>query len=121
MTPRERRLRLLAKIIPLVASLLIGVLALELYARWLYSRPSMHFGLEMWKYAKTLKIRAENAEMAHRHRPNSEAFLMGVDVKINSLGLRNREILLRILPFLSCRNPTLVEPLSAFLIRFRIL
>src|SRR5213082_3545313 len=90
MTPRERRLRLLAKIIPLVASLLIGVLALELYALWLYSRPSLHFGFEMWKYAKTLKIRAENAEMGHR--PNSEAFLMGVDVKINSLGLRNREI-----------------------------
>src|SRR3954469_7158452 len=89
---RERRLRLMAKIIPLILSLLVGFAALELYARWLYSKPSLHFGLEMWKYAKTLKVRAENAEMAHRHRPNSEAFLMGVEVKINSLGLRNREI-----------------------------
>ena len=46
----------------------------------------------MCKYAKTLKIRAEDAEMAHRHRPNSQAFLMGVDVKINALVFRDREI-----------------------------
>src|SRR5205085_9065702 len=52
---------------------------------------TMHFGLEMWKYAKTLKLRAENAEMSHCHRPNAEAFLMGVNVKINGLGLRDRD------------------------------
>jgi len=89
---RQRRLRLLAKIIPIVLTVVIGLAALEVYARWLYSHPTMHFGLEMWKYARTLKLRAENAEMSHRHRPNSEAFLMGVNVKINSLGLRDREI-----------------------------
>ncbi len=89
---RQRKLRLLAKIIPVVLSVLIGLAVLEGYARWLYSHPTMHFGLEMWKYARTLKIRAENAELSHRHRPNSKAFLMGVEVEINSLGLRDREV-----------------------------
>jgi lysophospholipase L1-like esterase len=85
---RRRRLRLLAKIIPVCVSLLVSLVAIELFARWSYRRPSMHFGMEMWKYAKTLKIRAENADMSYRHRPNASAFLMGVDMKINSLGLR---------------------------------
>jgi lysophospholipase L1-like esterase len=87
----RRRLRLLAKIVPLCLSLLIGVVALELFARWSYGRPSMHFGVEMWKYAKLLKIPAENAEMSHRHRPKATAFLMGAEMRINSLGLRDRE------------------------------
>jgi lysophospholipase L1-like esterase len=30
--------------------------------------------------------------MGHEHTPNTEAFLMGVDIKINSQGLRDREI-----------------------------
>jgi len=51
----------------------------------------MHFGVEMWKYAKLLKIPAENAEMSHRHRPNASAFLMGTEMRINSLGLRDRD------------------------------
>jgi lysophospholipase L1-like esterase len=89
---RQRRLRLLAKVIPVVMTVLFGLLALEIYARWLYSHPTMHFGLEMWKYARDLKLRAENAELSHRHRPNAHAFLMGVDVRINALGMRDREI-----------------------------
>ncbi len=87
----RRRLRLLAKIVPLILSLVVGFIAIEVFARWSYGRPSMHFGVEMWKYAKLLKIRAENAEMSHRHRPGASAFLMGTEMHINSLGLRDRE------------------------------
>lgn len=87
----RRRLRVLAMIIPTVVLLVLGLIALELFARWSYGRPSMHFGVEMWKYAKLLKIKAENAEMSHRHRPGASAFLMGAEMKINSLGLRDRE------------------------------
>ena len=90
-SPRRRRLRLLAKIIPLCLSLLVGAAALEVFARWSYGRPTMHFGIEMWKYARTLKVRAENPEMSHRHKPNASGFLMGADMKINALGLRDRD------------------------------
>jgi hypothetical protein len=92
---RRRRLLLLVKILPPVVLALICLAGIEIFARIVYARPSMHFGLEMWKYAKQLKIRAENKQMSHRHRPNSEAFLMGVDVKINSLGLRDYEVTLQ--------------------------
>ena len=89
---RQRRLRLFAKIIPAVFLLLAGLVGLEVFARFVYGKPTMHFGLEMWKYAKNLKMRAADPEMAHQHRPNSRAFLLGADVQINSLGLRNPEI-----------------------------
>jgi lysophospholipase L1-like esterase len=89
---RSNRTELLAWLIPALLTLFISCLALELSARWFYSRPSMHFGVEMWKYAKNVKIRADNPEMSHRHRPGARAFLMGVDVNINSLGFRDREI-----------------------------
>ena len=92
---RRRRLLLLVKILPPVVLVFICLAGIEIFARIVYARPSMHFGLEMWKYAKQLKIRAENKEMSHRHRPNSEAFLMGVDVKIDSLGLRDHEVALQ--------------------------
>lgn len=63
---------------------------LEVVARIKFSRPGMHFGIEMWKYAKQVKMPA-SPERSHQHRPGAQAFLMGVDVKINSLGLRDRE------------------------------
>jgi lysophospholipase L1-like esterase len=52
----------------------------------------MQFDLEMWKYARDVKQIARNPLIGHAHRPNREAHLMGVDLKINSKGLRDREI-----------------------------
>jgi len=46
----------------------------------------------MWKYARDLKQIAGDPLTGHGHRPNGEARLMGVDVKINSKGLRDRDI-----------------------------
>lgn len=89
---RRRKAVLLAWTLPALVLLVTALVAVEIFARWIYGRPSMHFGVEMWKYARTVKVRAENPEMSHRHRPNAQAFLMGVDVKINSLGLRDHEI-----------------------------
>jgi len=89
---RQRRLRLFAKIIPLVFVLILCVAGIEIFARVIYGRPTMHFGLEMWKYAKDLKMPVSDPGMAFYHRPNSEAFLMGADMKINSLGMRDHEV-----------------------------
>ena len=88
---RSKKIALLAKIIPIFISLLLCAAGLELFARWSFGRPGMHFSTEMWKYAKRLKMRSADPEMSHQHRPDTHAFLMGVDVKINSLGFRDRE------------------------------
>ena len=52
---------------------------------------SKDFSMEMWKYAVRLKRPVPDPNLSFSHAPNSEAFLMGADVKINSHGLRDNE------------------------------
>lgn len=52
---------------------------------------SMDFDIEMWKYATTIKQVAADPAIGHEHSPGTEAFLMGVDVRINRLKLRERD------------------------------
>jgi hypothetical protein len=54
-------------------------------------RRSLDFSLEMWKYAVALKRPVADPNLGFVHAPNTSAFLMGVDVRINSQGLRDRE------------------------------
>lgn len=49
----------------------------------------MHYHLEMWKYAVELKAVADDPAIGHRHQPGRSARLMGVEVHINELGLRD--------------------------------
>ena len=51
------------------------------------------YDMEMLKYAKKLKKTSKNSNLSHEHIPNVEAKLMGVNVKLNSLGHRNEEVL----------------------------
>ena len=82
---------LLFRLVPLVGSFVLCLLTLELTARVLLGRPTMHLGVEMWKYARDVKLRSADPEIGHRHRPNVRRHLMGVDVQTNSLGLRDVE------------------------------
>jgi len=83
--------RTVLKIAIPVAMLLFCFLMLELAARAMFGRPTMLLGIEMWKYAKDVKLVHPNPEIGHRHRPNAHDFLMGVDVRTNSFGLRDPE------------------------------
>lgn len=82
--------RFLGNAILLVATLLIVSAVLEGALRIIFAR-SLDFSMEMWKYAVDLKQPVANPELSFVHRPNRSAFLMGVPVSINSLGLRDRE------------------------------
>jgi len=69
----------------------IGIaVALEVVVRTALD-DGMQFDLEMWKYARQVKRIAENPRIGHEHRPGAHAHLMGVDVAINSLKLRDQE------------------------------
>ena len=72
-------------------AVIVGLLLLEGATRLVFDRRGMQYDIEMWKYAKLIKQRSDIAAMAHEHAPNRRATLMGVDVRINSLGLRDRE------------------------------
>ena len=65
-------------------------LGLELYVRFI-ADTGMHFDLEMWRYARALKQVSDNSAIGHEHRPGSSALLMGVDVHINQLKLRDED------------------------------
>jgi GDSL-like Lipase/Acylhydrolase family len=74
-----------------VGAICFGLLVLEFAARVVLDRNGMHYGIEMWKYAKQVKQRSVNPLMSHEHAPNREATLMGVNVKTGSQGLRDRD------------------------------
>jgi lysophospholipase L1-like esterase len=78
------RLALLTFALLFVALLLEGMLRVAFYH-------SKDFSMEMWKYAVQIKHPVADPKLSFAHRPNSHAFLMGVDVQINSQGLRDRE------------------------------
>jgi lysophospholipase L1-like esterase len=46
------------------------------------------YELEMWKYARDVKVRDMRPDIGHRHRPDRDAQLMGVKVRTNSFGFR---------------------------------
>jgi GDSL-like Lipase/Acylhydrolase family len=72
-------------------SFAVIAMSIELFVR-VFVDNGMQYDLEMWKYARDVKQLASNPLIGHGHRPNTQAQLMGVDVKINSKGLREREI-----------------------------
>jgi len=51
-----------------------------------------NYVVEMWRYANTLKQKSDDPEIGHEHRPNTAETLQGVEIKINSLGLRGDEL-----------------------------
>ena len=75
-----------------IGTITVAALGIEFFVRTVID-DGMQYDLEMWKYARDVKQIANNPQIGHEHRPNSQARLMGVDVKINSKGLREREIL----------------------------
>jgi lysophospholipase L1-like esterase len=82
---------LFGRVILVAVTVGLTLLALEGMTRVVYNQPSMHFGIEMWKYAKALKRTSASYDIGHEHIPNKQAFLMGCPVSINSAGLRDRE------------------------------
>jgi lysophospholipase L1-like esterase len=74
----------------LLFSVLLMALCLEVFLRVEFYH-SKDFSMEMWKYAVSLKHPVANPQLSFAHVPNGHAFLMGVDVKTNSQGLRDFE------------------------------
>jgi len=50
------------------------------------------YNVEMLRYAKSLKVKNKNPKISHAHKGNSSAYLMGVEIDLNSLGHRSNEL-----------------------------
>jgi lysophospholipase L1-like esterase len=88
--PRGRYRDVLLNIALLVGVVLACCIASELVLRVAFAR-TMDFSMEMWKYGAQLKQPVADPRLSFAHVPNRSAFLMGVQVAINSHGLRDHE------------------------------
>ena len=84
-------MNVLKKLALVAFSLLLVALLLEVFLRVAFYH-SKDFSMEMWKYAVAMKRAVPDPNLSFVHEPNTHAFLMGQDVRINSLGLRDREL-----------------------------
>jgi len=90
-TRKRRSSSLVVKIIAFTLSLVFTLIVAEIAVRLLTSRNEKDLNIEMWRYARLVKRTSENPSMSHEHIPGASAHLMGVDVRINSQGLRGKE------------------------------
>jgi hypothetical protein len=70
-----------------VAATILGLGALEVALR-VKNSSMKNYDIEMWRYAKELKIRSQDPALGHVHLKNKSAVLQSVDIRTNEWGLR---------------------------------
>lgn len=82
------------KILMRLTAVLFGLLLFwgvsEVSCRLIFSQV-VAYDVEMWRYARELKVSGLTPGLRFEHRPNARAHLMGVDVAINADGLRQAD------------------------------
>lgn len=58
----------------------------------LKNRSMKNYDIEMWRYAKELKMPSSDPLLGHEHVPSSSAVLQSVLIRTNSYGLRGAEV-----------------------------
>lgn len=74
-----------------VAAIIITFVVLEVGIRYHFSSHT-NYDFEMWKYAVELKDPLADGALPFHHKPGKSGNYFGVEIKTNSLGLRNAEI-----------------------------
>ncbi len=82
---------LLIKIFFVITSFLIGLIICETALRIKHSLIP-NYDIEMWKYAKNLKIKNDNPKIGHTHIKNKNSNLQKVNISINNYGQRDINI-----------------------------
>jgi len=74
-----------------VVSLVISLGAAEAVLR--FNNSSMkNYNIEMWHYARELKIASKDPELGHEHLKNKSALLQSVNINLNEWGLRGAPV-----------------------------
>ena len=68
--------------------LFISLFIIEIFLR-ISNSDMNNYDIEMWRYAKELKI--SDPVLGHKHLKNKSSILQGVEIKLNSLGMRSEE------------------------------
>jgi hypothetical protein len=48
-----------------------------------------NYDIEMWKYAKKLKVQIDNKDIGHIHKKNEKGIFQNIEIKINNFGQRD--------------------------------
>lgn len=67
---------------------IISLVIIELILRFINS-DMKNYDIEMWRYSNELKI--QDSIIGHKHLSNKDAYLQGVEIKLNSKGMRSEE------------------------------
>jgi hypothetical protein len=70
-----------------IAATILGLGALEAALR-IKNSSMKNYDIEMWRYAKELKVRSQDPALGHVHLKNKSALLQSVDIRTNEWGLR---------------------------------
>lgn len=91
-TPAHGRIRSFLKNILLLAGVIVvSAFVMEGMVRW-FIDDGISYEIEMWKYARDVKVRDLQPDLGHRHGENRQARLMEADVKTNASGFRGPAI-----------------------------
>lgn len=71
-------------------TILVGLGSIEGLLR-LKNSSQQNYNIEMWRYARLLKIKSADPRLGHEHRSNVRAKLQGVEIALNSFGIRGTE------------------------------
>ena len=75
-----------------VASTIVALGAAELVLR-VKNSSMKNYDIEMWRYAKELKIASPDPSLGHEHLKNASALLQSVDIRLNEWGLRGGPVM----------------------------
>jgi len=67
---------------------IISLVIIELILRFINS-DMKNYDIEMWRYSNELKI--QDSIIGHKHLSNKSAVLQGIEIKLNSKGMRSEE------------------------------
>ncbi len=79
------------KLAVVLASLLAGLLFAEMSLRFASERWVQNYDVEMWRYARLIKVLSHHPDVVEEHRHGGEAFLMGARVRTDGDGFRRAD------------------------------
>jgi lysophospholipase L1-like esterase len=88
--PRSRARAYVRVVVFLIYTVAFCLVAGEIVVRVMYSRFS-DYNMEMWRYASGLKQPLDTERLPFHHYPNRHGRYYGVEIRTNSMGLRDRE------------------------------
>jgi hypothetical protein len=77
----------LYSIVSITLSLVVALLASEVTLR-VKNSSMKNYEIEMWRYARELKIKSDDSSLDFQHVRNRSAMLQTVEIRLNEWGLR---------------------------------